>query len=96
MDLTPKAVREIAALARLDLDEAETGLFAKQLSACLDHFRMLQEVDTDHVEPTASVLPLRNVLREDQAGAALNPEEVIANAPDAENSQFRVSAVLED
>lgn len=96
MELTAEAVREIAALARLDLDEDEVTLFAEQLSACLDHFRKLQEVDSDHVEPTASVLPLRNVLRADQVGAALTPEEVIANAPDAEDNQFRVSAVLED
>lgn len=96
MELTPEAVREIAALARLDLDEAEVRLFAEQLSACLDHFRKLQGVDSDHVEPTASVLPLRNVLRADEVGAALTPNEVIANAPDAEDFQFRVSAVLED
>lgn len=96
MELTPEAVREIAALARLDLDEAEVRLFAEQLSACLDHFRKLQEVNSDDVEPTASVLPLRNVLRADEVGAALTPNEVIANAPDAEDFQFRVSAVLED
>ena len=96
MELTPEAVREIAALARLDLDEAEVSLFAEQLSACLDHFRKLQEVNSDHVEPTASVLPLRNVLRADEVGAALTPNEVIANAPDAEDFQFRVGAVLED
>ncbi|MCY4024477.1 MAG: Asp-tRNA(Asn)/Glu-tRNA(Gln) amidotransferase subunit GatC [Anaerolineaceae bacterium] len=96
MELTPEAVREIAALARLDLDEAEVTLFAEQLSACLDHFRKLQEVNSDDVEPTASVLPLRNVLRADEVGAALTPNEVIANAPDAEDFQFRVSAVLED
>lgn len=96
MELTAEAVREIAALARLDLDEAEVEIFAEQLSACLDHFRKLQGVDTDQVEPTASVLPLRNVLREDQVGAALTPQEVIANAPDAEDDQFRVRAVLED
>jgi len=92
----PEGVREIADLARLDLDEAEMELFAEQLSACLDHFRRLEEVDSDHGEPTASVLPLRNVLRADQVGAALTPNEVIANAPDAEDFQFRVSAVLED
>lgn len=96
MELTADAVREIAALARLDLDEAEVEIFAEQLSACLDHFRKLQAVDTAQVEPTASVLPLRNVLREDQVGAALTPQEVIANAPDAEDDQFRVRAVLED
>lgn len=96
MELGPQAVREIAALARLELDEDEVSLFAQQLSACLDHFRSLQGVDTAHVEPTASVLPLRNILRADVAGPALTPAEVIANAPDAEGHQFRVSAVLEE
>ena len=96
MELSPDAVREIAALARLELDEEEIALFAQQLSACLDHFRNLQQVYTAQVEPTASVLPLRNVLRADVAGEALPPAEVIANAPDAEGNQFRVSAVLDD
>ena len=96
MELGPEAVREIAALARLDLDDDEVALFAEQLSACLRHFQNLQRVDSAHVEPTASVLSLRNVLREDVAGTPLTPEEVIANAPDADGHQFRVSAVLED
>ena len=73
MELGPEAVREIAALARLDLDEEEVALFAEQLSACLRHFQNLQQVDSAHVEPTASVLPLRNVLREDVAGTPLTP-----------------------
>ena len=96
MELSPDAVREIAALARLDLSEEETALFAQQLSACLEHFRNLQQVDTAQVEPTASVLPLRNVLRADVATGALPPAEVVANAPDADGNQFRVPAVLED
>jgi len=96
VELDPQAVREIAALARLDLDEHEVARFAAQLSACLRHFQHLQQVDSAHVEPTASVLSLRNVLREDRPGAPLTPAEVLANAPDAEGHQFRVSAVLAD
>ncbi len=96
MELSPDAVREIAALARLELEDEEIERFAAQLSACLQHFRSLQEVDTTEVAPTASVLPLRNVMRADEAGAPLQPAEVIANAPDADGHQFRVSAVLED
>lgn len=94
MELTREEVRNIAELARLDLTEDEVTLFASQLSQTLSYFQRLQELDTSHVEPTASVLPLKNVLRPDVSGEPLSPEEVIANAPDAEDHQFRVSAVL--
>ena len=96
MELTPREVREIAALARLDLSEEEVERFTEQISACLRHFQALQQVDSAQVAPTASVLELRNVMRADVADAPLRLEEVLANAPDAEEDQFRVSAVLED
>ena len=93
--LSAEEVQAIAELARLNLSDEEVDLYATQLSAILDYFETLQEVDTSHIEPTASVLPLTNVLRRDVAGPALNPQEVIANAPDSEDNQFRVSAVLD-
>lgn len=89
-------VRAIADLARLELSEEEIDKYTHQLSAILDYFTLLQELDTDHIEQTASVLPLTNVLREDVVGATLSPEDVVKNAPDAEDNQFRVSAVLSD
>lgn len=94
MKLTIEEVRSIAELARLDLTEDEINLYAGQLSEVLNYFERLQELDTSHIEPTASVLPLTNVLRPDVPGRPLSPEEVIANAPDSEDNQFRVSAVL--
>lgn len=96
MELSHDTVRSIADLARLELTDDEVNLYAGQLSAILQYFEHLQAVDTSHIEPTASVLPLRNVLRDDVAGPALPPEAVIANAPDSEDNQFRVSAVLEE
>lgn len=96
MALSHEAVRGIAELAKLDLTDAEIALYAGQLSNILDHFQRLQALDTSHIEPTASVLPLKNVLRADEAGMPLPPEQVIANAPDADQNQFRVSAVLGD
>ena len=94
MKLTTEEVRNIAELARLDLTEDEVNLYAGQLSEVLNYFERLEELDTSHIEPTASVLPLKNVLRPDVAGQPLSPEEVVANAPDSEDHQFRVSAVL--
>ena len=94
MELTTQEVRDIAELAKLDLTEDEINLYASQLSEVFNYFQRLQELDTAHIEPTASVLPLKNVLRPDVHTAALQPDEVVANAPEAQDNQFRVSAVL--
>lgn len=96
MELSHSEVQRIAELAKLDLSDAEIALYAGQLSHILQYFERLQKVDTSHIEPTASVLPLKNVLRPDIATPALSPEEVVRNAADSSESQFRVSAVLGD
>lgn len=92
--LSHDEVRAIAELARLELDEAEIALYATQLSAILDYFENLQRVDTTHIAPTASVLPLKNVLRADTSTEALDPDDVIRNAPSAQDHQFLVRPVL--
>lgn len=92
--LTNEDVRAIAELAKLDLTDEEVEMYASQLSAILGYFQRLQAVDTSHIEPTASVLPLRTVLRPDVPQPALEPQQAVANAPDAEDNQFRVSTVL--
>lgn len=92
--LSHQEVRDIAELAKLDLSEDEVSLFAEQISQILGYFQLLQQVDTSQVQATDSVLPHRNVLRNDVVQEALQPDEAIANAPRAEANQFRVSAVL--
>lgn len=94
MELSHDTVRGIAELAKLDLSDDEVVLYAGQLSHILNHFERLQTLDTSHIAPTPSVLPLKNVLRADVAQTPLTPEQVTRNAPDAQEDQFRVSAVL--
>jgi len=96
VELSYEEVRKIAELAKLDLTDEEVRLYAGQLSHVLGYFTRLQELDTSHIPPTASVLPLTNVLRPDAAAAPLTPEQVVANAPDAHDNQFRVNAVFGD
>ena len=71
-------------------------LYQRQLSDILDYFQKLQELDTSHIDPTSSVLPLTNVMREDLAGEPLPVDDVVANAPESDGEQFRVRAVLND
>lgn len=88
-------VRAIADLARLELSESEIVEYQRQLSDILDYFQKLQELDTSHIDPTSSVLPLTTVMRADEAGPALPLDAVVANAPDSDGEQFRVRAVLD-
>lgn len=96
MELSHDEVRRIAELAKLDLTDDEVTLYAGQLSKILDYFRRLQELDTSNISPTASVLPLTNVMREDAAAEPLTPAQVIANAQATLGDQFLVSAVLDE
>ena len=89
-------VEHIADLAKLDLTDAEVELYADQLSAILDYVEQLNQIDTSAIPPTASVLPLSNVLRPDAAAPSLPTDAALANAPDAAEGQFRVSAVLDE
>lgn len=95
MSLTRKDVEHIAELAKLKLTDEEIERYGKQLSAILDYFEELKQLDTDEIPATASVLPLTNVMREDEPRQTLTRDEILANAPDQENGQFRVKAILD-
>lgn len=94
--LTIEDVRAIAELAKLDLSDQELSLYATQLSQILGYFTRLQEVDTSHIAPTASVLPITTVVRADVPAPALAPQEALSNAPSAEADQFKVNTVLDE
>ncbi len=95
MPLSLAEVEHVAELARLGLTDAEKALFRGQLSAILDYAAVLQSVDTSAIPPTATVLPLRNVMREDAARPSLAQEDVLANAPEARDGFFAVAAILQ-
>ncbi len=95
MSLTRSQVEYIAELAKLELSEVEVARYTQQLSAVLDYASELQAIDTSDIPPTASVLPLVSVMREDVVRPSLTNAQAIANAPDAIEGQFRVDAVLD-
>jgi aspartyl-tRNA(Asn)/glutamyl-tRNA(Gln) amidotransferase subunit C len=68
---------------------------SEQLSNLLEHFEVLQQVDTEGVPPTAQSVDLRSVMREDVVASSLPAEDVLANAPRRDGDCFRVRAVLE-
>lgn len=98
MALTRQQVEHIAELAKLKLSDAEIDLMTPQLSAILEHAARLQELDTDAISPTASVVPLHNVMRDDVIAPSFAREDALANAPDKDdkNEFFRVRAIIKE
>lgn len=95
MDLSVEEVEHIAELARLELTDAEKNLYREQLSAILGYAAILQQIDARGIPPTSSIMAAESVLRPDEPEDGLTIAQALANAPAAENNQFRVPPVLD-
>ena len=94
--ITRAEVEHVARLARLELTEDEQAQMTARLDAILGYMETLNGVDTEGVEPTTTVIPMVSVLREDEVRPSLDREEALANAPDREETFFRVPRIIED
>jgi aspartyl-tRNA(Asn)/glutamyl-tRNA(Gln) amidotransferase subunit C len=89
-------VEHVARLARLGLTDAEIDRMVGELSRILEAVGKLREVDTSSVGPTAQVIALENVMREDVARPSMRREAALAEAPRREEGLLRVPVVLEE
>jgi aspartyl-tRNA(Asn)/glutamyl-tRNA(Gln) amidotransferase subunit C len=94
MNVTSTDVAHVARLARLAVTEEEIGPLTEQLNAILSYMETLNRLDTTSIEPTAHVLSLANVLREDVAQPSLGVERVLRNAPERDGAHFRVPKII--
>lgn len=92
--ISNEQVKHVANLARLAITEEEAEKMAKELDAIITFAETLNELDTENVEPTYHVLDMKNVLREDVAQKGLPREEVLKNAPDHQDGQIKVPAIM--
>jgi aspartyl-tRNA(Asn)/glutamyl-tRNA(Gln) amidotransferase subunit C len=92
--ITPRDVRHVAKLARLDLPDARIERLAGQLEAILGYVEQIQKVDMTGVEPMAHAVPLHNIFREDIVEPSLPLDKVLQNAPDTDGRFFKVPKVI--
>jgi aspartyl-tRNA(Asn)/glutamyl-tRNA(Gln) amidotransferase subunit C len=96
MSLTVDQVEHVARLARLEISPEEKERFTHQLNDILQYVEKLQQLDTEGIEPTAHVIPLQNVFRDDKTCPSFDKEDILANAPDREEDFFRVPQIMEE
>ena len=94
--LSRSDVEHVAHLARLGLSPDEITLLEGQLNHILDQYAVLSELDTESIPPTAQVIELENILREDVVRPGFDVETALANAPERSGDHFVVPAVLGD
>jgi len=88
-----KLVKEIAALARLDLSKEETEMFVSQFNDILDYVSILNEVDTENVPPAYLHSANKTVAREDKIEESVPTKEFLANAPQAKDDYVVIPRV---
>ncbi|MBD2394414.1 Asp-tRNA(Asn)/Glu-tRNA(Gln) amidotransferase subunit GatC [Cyanobacterium aponinum FACHB-4101] len=94
MSLSQAEVKKVSNLARLHLTEAEEEAFAPQLSAILDYFEQLKELDTENVEPTTRAIDVNNITREDVQSTYEDRESLLNVAPERDDDFFQVPKIL--
>ena len=95
MSVSPEQVRHIAQLARIAMSEEELERLVPELNNILDWVEQLGEVDTEGVEPLATVIEQKLRLRDDAVTEGDQRDDVLANAPDAQHGFFAVPKVIE-
>jgi aspartyl-tRNA(Asn)/glutamyl-tRNA(Gln) amidotransferase subunit C len=94
MSVTIKDVEHIAELARLKFNEKELDNFTHQLNEILSYMEKLNELNTENVEPLSHPVENSNVFRNDEIKPSVNRDDALKNAPDKNESFFKVPKVI--
>lgn len=92
--LTKETVERVAQLARLKLSEQELSAFTKQLSAVLENFEKLDQVDTKDVRPLVTPTDMSMTIREDVVEVNVDPDKILENAPERAGRLYKVPPVV--
>ena len=94
--LSREEVKHIASLSRIGIEDKEVEDYQKNLSAILDHFKELEELDTKSIEPIGHITGRDNVSRNDERGVKdkFEREDILKNAPERKDGYIKVKSVL--
>lgn len=94
MSVTRKDVEYIAELSRLKFDEKELNNLTEDLNEILTYIDKLNELNTDNIEPLSHPIEGTNAFREDLVKPSISTEDALKNAPDRDESFFKVPKVI--
>ena len=95
MNITEARIDHLSDLARLSLPGGEKEEIARELERILDYMAVLDGLDTSGAEPMSHIVPLKNVLREDETAPSMDRGELLKNAPATDGGTFLVPKAVE-
>lgn len=95
MKLTRDEVQRVAVLARLRLTPQEETQLTEQLDHILAYVDKLAELDTSNIELFSHEVDAVNAFREDKVTNRPNADALLVNAPDRDNTFFKVPKIIE-
>ena len=95
MSVSIDAVKRVARLARIAVDDEDAERISGELNAILGFVEQLNEVDVSGVEPMTSVIPIEMRKRQDEVTDGAKAADIVANAPATEENFFLVPKVVE-
>lgn len=95
MKITDETIDYVAALAKLSLSDEQKENAKKDLERILTYMDVMNELDTDGIEPMSHAFPLTNVFREDVVTNTENRDALLANAPSKKDGCFLVPKTVE-
>jgi len=93
--ISRKDVEHVSKLSHLKFSEQELDLFSRQLEGMIEFVDKLKEVKTEGIEPTSSVIPVMNVVREDEVKPSFSQDKALANAPEKELGHYKIPKIME-
>lgn len=95
MKISKEEVLHVAKLARLKLSDSEAEALSKDMESIIGFADKLNELDTEGIVPTAHAIPMSNAFREDVVKPSYPCEDMLKNAPAAEDGGYTVPKVVE-
>jgi aspartyl-tRNA(Asn)/glutamyl-tRNA(Gln) amidotransferase subunit C len=95
MSIDRETIKHVAHLARIDLQEKELERLSLDLYAILNFIDKLNKLNVEQVKPASHILPISNVLRQDDPHISLSAQKALENAPSRKGNFFSVPKIIE-
>ena len=92
--ISDETIEYVGILAKLELTGAEKEAAKADMEKMLGYIDILNELDTEGIEPMSHVFPVNNVFREDVVTNGNSKEKILENAPLRKEDSFEVPKTI--
>ena len=87
-------IQNLATLSKLEFDKVDLQKIKVDLEKIFEFVKILEDVNTDNIEPLIYMSDEVNVIRNDKIKTEISKTEALKNAPSKNSDYFKVPTVL--